>query len=63
LARVLESQGDLAGAKALVERAVAVDESVLGIDHPWTIRSRQQLEQVSSELGRLTNSSDSAADP
>ena len=31
---MLKDQGDLEGAKALYERALAIDEAALGPDHP-----------------------------
>jgi hypothetical protein len=43
LAVLLQDQGDLAGARPLHERALAISERVLGPDHPDTERSRNNL--------------------
>jgi Flp pilus assembly protein TadD len=37
LAVVLKAQGDLAGARPLHERALAIREKVLGAEHPDTV--------------------------
>jgi hypothetical protein len=43
LAFLLQRQGDLAGARPLFERALAIRERVLGPDHPNTAQSRKNL--------------------
>jgi hypothetical protein len=43
LASLLQAQGDLAGARPLFERALAIREKVLGPDHPHTAKSRNDL--------------------
>jgi tetratricopeptide (TPR) repeat protein len=43
LAGLLKRQGDLAGARPLYERALAIFEKVLGPEHPSTARSRRNL--------------------
>jgi hypothetical protein len=43
LASLLQDQGDLAGARPLYERALALYERALGPDHPSTNRVRRNL--------------------
>jgi Tetratricopeptide repeat len=47
LALLLESQGDLAGARRLYERALAVLENALGPGHPNTAQVRNSLSALS----------------
>ena len=49
LALVLRDQGDVDGARALHERALAIYESRLGADHPSTAKSRRELATTISE--------------
>ena len=46
LAGLLRDQGDLAGARPLFERALAIREKVLGPEHPHTIRARDNLAKL-----------------
>lgn len=50
LGKALHHQGDLDGARALLERAVAFCEASLGADHPATQRTREDLAAVVTEL-------------
>jgi Flp pilus assembly protein TadD len=50
LAGVLTAQGDLDGAHALFERALAIREARLGPNHPDTVRSRENLALVVAAL-------------
>jgi tetratricopeptide (TPR) repeat protein len=43
LAFLLQAQGDLAGARPLYERALAIREKVLGPDHPDSATSLNNL--------------------
>ena len=43
LALLLWAQGDLAGARPLFERALAIAEKVLGLEHPSTATIREYL--------------------
>jgi hypothetical protein len=43
---VLQAQGDLAGARSLFERALAIREKALGPEHPDTIRARDNLAKL-----------------
>jgi ABC-type lipoprotein export system ATPase subunit len=42
--------GDLAGARAEFERALAIDEAVLGADHPTVANDRRKLDQIVQQL-------------
>jgi hypothetical protein len=46
LAAILRAEGDLAGARTLLERALAIRENVLGIDHPNTLTIREHLQSI-----------------
>ncbi len=46
LGRVLQALGDLAGARAAFERALAICERVLGPEHPNTRNARGNLESL-----------------
>jgi hypothetical protein len=46
LAYLLRAQGDLAGAKPLCERALAISEKALGAGHPTTTTIRKNLTQL-----------------
>ena len=48
LAVLLGGQGDLAGAQALLERALAINEKVLGPEHPQTAMVRNNLANLLS---------------
>jgi hypothetical protein len=48
---VLRAQGDLAGARAAYERALAILEKFLPPEHPNLRIMRGNLEQVEGELG------------
>jgi hypothetical protein len=50
LANILRDSGDLDGARPLYERALAINETQLGPNHPDTARSRQGLAAVVTEL-------------
>jgi Tetratricopeptide repeat len=50
LATVLHDEGDVAGARRLYERALAIRETRLGLDHPDTVQSRQRLAAVVAAL-------------
>jgi tetratricopeptide (TPR) repeat protein len=45
-AHLLQAQGDLAGARPLYERALAIYEKVLGADHPNTNRGRYNFARL-----------------
>lgn len=49
LAGILAAQGDLDGARALLERALAIREARPGPDHPDTVRSHERLAAVVTE--------------
>jgi len=53
LARILASQGDLDGARGLLERALLIRQRRLGSDHPDTLGSMNDLAAVRQELGEL----------
>jgi tetratricopeptide (TPR) repeat protein len=53
LATVLRAQGDLAGARALYERALAINERVLSPDHPYTAMTLSNLASLMREQGDL----------
>ena len=44
LGSVLKAEGDLAGARAAYERALAIAEKALGPDHPNTVIFRRNLD-------------------
>jgi hypothetical protein len=48
LANILAAQADLATAHRLQERALAIYEAHLGVDHPDTTESRRQLEALTA---------------
>jgi tetratricopeptide (TPR) repeat protein len=52
LARLLQEQGDLAGARPLFERALTVHEGALGAHHIWTGDSARATAEVLDALGR-----------
>jgi tetratricopeptide (TPR) repeat protein len=51
LGLVLKDLGDLAGARAQFERALAIGETALGPDHPRVAVIRGNLAEVLRELG------------
>ncbi|WP_170320033.1 serine/threonine-protein kinase [Polyangium spumosum] len=53
LSRALRNQGKLEGARAPVDRAIAVLSRTLGKDHPSTLRARRALVAVHQEAGAL----------
>ncbi len=53
LAAVLQSQGDLAGARPLIERALAIIQKALGPTHPDTATSLNKLAGVLKAQGDL----------
>jgi tetratricopeptide (TPR) repeat protein len=53
LAKLLRAQGDLAGARPLFERALAICEKVFGPEHPDTAQSLNQLGDLLREQGEL----------
>ena len=53
LGRVLQDQGDLAGARAAFERALAIDERVHGPDHPDVATGVNNLGRVLQDQGDL----------
>ncbi|MEO5376095.1 MAG: tetratricopeptide repeat protein, partial [Alphaproteobacteria bacterium] len=53
LAGTLRSQGDLAGARALQEQALAVRRRVLGVEHPDTLTSMSNLAETLRSQGDL----------
>ena len=50
---VLQDLGDLAGARAAFERALAIDETSFGPDHPNVARDVNNLGMVLRALGDL----------
>jgi hypothetical protein len=46
LGSVLQDQGDLAGARAHYERALAISRQFLGKEHPTTRLVRKNLERL-----------------
>jgi hypothetical protein len=44
--------GELDAARKAFERALAIQQTALGPDHPHTIRSRQNLAAVIAELSK-----------
>jgi Tetratricopeptide repeat len=52
LALVLRNQGDLDRARTLLERALAIRATRLGVDHPATVRSRKELAAVAAALDK-----------
>jgi hypothetical protein len=48
LGNVLQGQGDLVGARAAFERALAILEKVLGSDHPNTVTVRGNLDRLNA---------------
>jgi len=46
LGGLLDSMGDLAGARPYYERALAILEAKLGPDHPHTVTVRRNLEAL-----------------
>ena len=56
LAMVLRDQGELAAARPLIERALAIGEKVLGTDHPSTAITLNQLGLVLRRQGELAAS-------
>ena len=53
LASLLQDQGDLAGARPLFERTLAISERALGPDHPDTAGSLNNLAGLLQEQGDL----------
>ena len=53
LASLLQAQGDLAGARPLYERALAIREKVLGPEHPDTASEPQQPRRLLQAQGDL----------
>ena len=53
LAVLLQAQGDLAGARPLYERALAIYEKVLGPDHPRLATSLNNLASLLQAQGDL----------
>ena len=53
LALLLQDQGDLAGARALYERALAIREKALGPEHPDTAKSLNNLAVLLQAQGDL----------
>jgi tetratricopeptide (TPR) repeat protein len=51
---MLQAQGDLAGARPLHERALAIREKVLGAEHPNTAMSLNNLAELLRTQGDLT---------
>ena len=54
LALLLQDQGDLAGARPLYERALAIFEKALGPEHPHTATSLNNLANLLQAQGDLT---------
>ena len=54
LGGVLQALGDLTGARAQLEQALAIDEAALGPDHPTVGTDRNNLGGVLQALGNLT---------
>jgi hypothetical protein len=50
LGAVLQQLGDLKGARAQFERALAIDEASLGSDHPSTLTIRDNVVRVRQQL-------------
>jgi Tfp pilus assembly protein PilF len=53
LGGVLRAQGDFAGARALYERALRIDEAAYGPNHPAVARDANNLGLVLKEQGDL----------
>ena len=53
LGRVLQDLGDLAGARAAFERALAIDEAAFGPDHPNVAIRVNNLGMVLQDMGDL----------
>ena len=53
LARLLQDQGDLAGARPLFERALAINEKALGPEHPDTAANLNNLARLLRAQGDL----------
>src|SRR5438094_320413 len=53
LASLLHNQGELAAARPLFERALAIDEKALGPDHPTTAPSLNNLAYLLQAQGDL----------
>jgi predicted negative regulator of RcsB-dependent stress response len=53
LGRVLYDQGDLAGARAHLERALAIAEATVGSEHHWVAGTLDILGQVLRDQGDL----------
>ena len=53
LASLLWAQGDLAAARPLYERALAIREKVLGPGHPHTVSTLNNLARVLLDQGDL----------
>ena len=53
LASLHQDQDDLAGARPLFERALAISEKVLGAEHPYTATSLRNLARLLQEQGDL----------
>ena len=53
LAVLLQAQGDLAGARPLFERALAIHEKALGPEHPETAQSLNNLAGLLQAQGDL----------
>ena len=51
LALILRGLGDLAGARALEERSLAIDEAAYGPDHPEVAIRLNNLARILQELG------------
>jgi tetratricopeptide (TPR) repeat protein len=51
---MLQLQGDLAGARPLFERALAIHQEALGPEHPWTNRARCHLSRLLLAIDRPT---------
>src|SRR5262249_21993878 len=63
LAKLLWAQGDLTEAQALLQRALAIRDRVLGPNHVTTVASRRALSEISSELTEIrTEASDDGAE-
>ena len=53
LGGLLQAQGELAAARPLFERALAIREKVLGTDHPYTAQSINNLASLLQAQGEL----------
>jgi hypothetical protein len=53
LARLLRDQGDLAGARSLLERALVIRERAFGSEHPQTNLARLNLSLLDEYLSLL----------